>query len=665
MAFPAGGQAVNKPESVSSAERGDAAPVFVSYATADRKEALAVCKAIERRGLKCWISTRDVEPGENYQESIVQALRGSRGMVLVFSEAANNSNEIKKELSLASRYGVTVIALRIEDVEPSNAFAYELSTRQWIDAFAGWDKSIDALVRKIGQASASPAMPSATAAAAPRRRPRIGSRRSVVIAGAASLLAVAAIAGWVVLRPNPAAAHSMQVRLTGFSRLSPNLPATLPAALNDEIDAAFNTDGVIGVSTAAAPPAGSGPAYAVGGTVAQDGEKVKIIVRMTDERTGTSLWSNSYSYDSASLAHVARWAGVDVSQVVRCGLFGASTYPKALPDPLLSSYLQYCVHASPTKDMDIMHKIVAAVPDFSWGWSGLATATGAAAYGEAKGQKRDDLLKQAIAAADRAIALDASNSEAFEIKSDLIDPNDLLGREALLKKAIAARALACGCEHHSYGSFLMGVGRIDDAMREFDRSTDVLPLNGGSQFAAGKAMLIKGDPDAAAKRFDAVLDLASAPGLADNLIVAKAAITGKNAGADKAMQDPKFGIFSQNVRANADAFAALDSAAPALKSRAISELNALKPDWISMPEVPLFGALGDNADAIKYVEADARNGNAGAYEWLWYPSMEGVRRDPAFPALVQRLNLIHYWKTTHTKPDVCSDKAPPPFCGMI
>ncbi len=67
-------------------------------------------------------------------------------MVLVFSEAANNSDEIKKELSLASRYHVPVLALRLKDVEPSDAFAYELSTRQWIDAFEAWDHAIDALV---------------------------------------------------------------------------------------------------------------------------------------------------------------------------------------------------------------------------------------------------------------------------------------------------------------------------------------------------------------------------------------------------------------------------------------------------------------------------------------------------------------------------------------
>lgn len=654
---------MNKPEPVTSAAGVAAAPVFISYATADRKEALAVCKAIERRGTSCWISSRDVKPGENYQEAIVRTIRNSRAMVLVFSDAANNSDEIKKELSLASKHHVPLMALRIEDVEPSDAFAYELSTRQWIDAFENWDKSVDALVETLKQVQLRDGDAEQPSTASGRRA-RVSNRARILAGAAAALALVAAGAGWFLLRSS-GPTHSMQVRLTGFTRLSPDLPPTLPAALNDEIDAAFNEDGVIGVSTAAVPPPGSGPAYALGGTVAHDGDKMKIVVRLTDERTGTSLWSNSYSYDSANLAHVARWAGVDVSQSIRCGLFGASTYPKRLPDSVLSQYLQFCDHASATKDMDIAHKIVAAVPDFSWGWSGLAIATGAAALHQPQGAQRDAMLKEATAAADRAIALDPSNSEAFTIKSDLVAPNDLPGREALLRKAIAARTLACGCEHHQYGAFLMSVGRIDEAMRELDRSTDILPLNGGSQFSLGKAMLIKGDPDAAAKRFDTVLDLVDLPGIADNLIVAKAAITGKNAGADKAMLNPKFGVFAQNVRANADSLAALDSTDPQVKARAVAELNALNPDWISMPEVPLFGALGDNADAMKYLERNVQTGNASAREWLWYPTMDGVRRDPAFPALLQRIGLMHYWKATHTKPDACSDRNSPPFCSML
>ena len=171
---------MNKPEQLPGEEQ-QTRPVFVSYATADRKQALSVCKAIERRGTQCWISARNVEPGENYQEAIVHSLRQARAMVLVFSKAANNSDEIKKELSLASRYHIPVMALRIEDVEPSDAFAYELSTRQWIDAFEGWDQSIDALVTRIGRISgAEPVAPAA--ATKPRPRTAVFSRRPAWIA---------------------------------------------------------------------------------------------------------------------------------------------------------------------------------------------------------------------------------------------------------------------------------------------------------------------------------------------------------------------------------------------------------------------------------------------------------------------------------------------------
>ena len=215
---------------------------------------------------------RDVPPGENYQEAIVQSIRDARAMVLVFSEAANNSDEIKKELSLASRYRVPVIALRIEDVEPSDAFAYELSTRQWIDAFEGWDRSIDSLVGRIGQISgAEPVAATAARSALPPHglRPR-GVRMAIArppawscwCGGRRLVVAAAAPCG---------RAHSMTVRLSGFQLLSPDLPATIRATVDAEITAAFNADGVVGVSTASAPAPGTAPAYALGGTIQRDG----------------------------------------------------------------------------------------------------------------------------------------------------------------------------------------------------------------------------------------------------------------------------------------------------------------------------------------------------------------------------------------------------------
>src|SRR3954462_13618586 len=110
-------------------------PVFTSHSWKAAKIAQTICAALEDRGVRCWIAPRDIGPGDNFQEAIVLAIRAGRVMILVFSTNTNESVEGKKELVLASQHRIAVIPMRIEDVVPSEAFAYELSTRQWVDVF--------------------------------------------------------------------------------------------------------------------------------------------------------------------------------------------------------------------------------------------------------------------------------------------------------------------------------------------------------------------------------------------------------------------------------------------------------------------------------------------------------------------------------------------------
>lgn len=123
--------------------------VFISYSSEDRDIAETICRSLESRGLTCWISSRDVPAGENFQEAIFHAISGSRAMVLVFSQRANNSNEIKKEVALASQHDLVIIPVRIEDVKPNAALAYELVTRQWVDLFKSWEEALDRLAGRI------------------------------------------------------------------------------------------------------------------------------------------------------------------------------------------------------------------------------------------------------------------------------------------------------------------------------------------------------------------------------------------------------------------------------------------------------------------------------------------------------------------------------------
>lgn len=128
--------------------------VFVSFSSHDRDKATRIYEGLERAGLRCWISLRDVGPGQNFQSAIVQAIQSAKVLVLVFSSHTNNSDEINKELALASAFKVNVIPFRIEDVQPGGALLYELATRQWINAFDSWDAALAELAAAARRAIA-------------------------------------------------------------------------------------------------------------------------------------------------------------------------------------------------------------------------------------------------------------------------------------------------------------------------------------------------------------------------------------------------------------------------------------------------------------------------------------------------------------------------------
>ena len=148
--------------------------------------------ALENRGLDCWISSRNVKPGQNYQEQIVKAIRASKIMVLVFSANANNSDEIKKELALASQNKLVVIPVRIEDVVPSEAFAFEFAIRQWIDLFDDWENSIAYLVELVA---------SNVGALSPPPPPEVGwqSWRALWVGGTLGVVLVGSVACGLIL----------------------------------------------------------------------------------------------------------------------------------------------------------------------------------------------------------------------------------------------------------------------------------------------------------------------------------------------------------------------------------------------------------------------------------------------------------------------------------
>ena len=108
--------------------------VFISYANQDKATADAACAQLEAEGIRCWIAPRDVAPGAEWAEAIVDAIDHCRVMVLIFSSSTNASRQIRREVQRGFDREVPVVPFRIENVPPEKALAYYIESVHWLDA---------------------------------------------------------------------------------------------------------------------------------------------------------------------------------------------------------------------------------------------------------------------------------------------------------------------------------------------------------------------------------------------------------------------------------------------------------------------------------------------------------------------------------------------------
>jgi hypothetical protein len=108
--------------------------VFISYSSKDKTTADATCASLENAGIRCWIAPRDIRPGSEYGEALVDALDHCRALILIFSASANTSPQIRREVERVVSRGKPVVPLRIEDIAPTKSMAYFVGSVHWLDA---------------------------------------------------------------------------------------------------------------------------------------------------------------------------------------------------------------------------------------------------------------------------------------------------------------------------------------------------------------------------------------------------------------------------------------------------------------------------------------------------------------------------------------------------
>ena len=109
--------------------------VFISYSSHDQKVVEGLCAYLEQHKIRCFVTYRDIPRGVVWARAIVEALDESRMMVVVFSEHFNNSDQVDREIELASEDKKPILTFRITNDAFKGAKKYYLKNINWIDAF--------------------------------------------------------------------------------------------------------------------------------------------------------------------------------------------------------------------------------------------------------------------------------------------------------------------------------------------------------------------------------------------------------------------------------------------------------------------------------------------------------------------------------------------------
>lgn len=266
--------------------------VFVSYSRQDNEKVLALTGMLRAAGVSLWMDVRNIDGAAMWGEEIVNAVAKSKVLLLLVSKTAVSSQNVMKEVLLASERKGHILPIDLEPTEIPGSLKYALAGIQHIEYFRGDPKEqLKAILRSLERLgvgvgpgpAASPSPPPASAAPAPPPT-------TAVDTDAESLKRSNALA--VLPFDNISADPNADYFSDG---LTEELIARL--SLVSEIElvsrwASMQFKDVRKDLRAIATELGA--RYIVGGSVRRAADSVRITVQLVDAATNRQVWGDTY-----------------------------------------------------------------------------------------------------------------------------------------------------------------------------------------------------------------------------------------------------------------------------------------------------------------------------------------------------------------------------------
>ena len=458
-----------------------AGEIFISYRRSDQAKARLLHGLLQQRGVDAWYDAH-VGAGEDWRVATAKALERAPIFVLLFSRNAADSDDIAKELAAATYSKKLVVPVRIENLNPTGAFLYELASRNWFDAFNDVEVRFAVLADSLAELVKSGSTDQLNLGSA-----NLGSAMSGEAGGRADASSS---------RASPAAGvHRNSVCVLPFANMSGDaeqeyfsdgitedvitdlskVSALFVVARNTAFQFKGKNTDILQIARQL------NVSHVLEGSVRKSGGRVRITAQLIDGRTGGHVWAERFDRDLQDIFALQD----EISEAIVTAL-----KLKLLPEEKkaielrgtenVEAYNLYLMarqtyvsgNENDARQMEgvvrICKRVLEIDPNYAQGWALMALGQMTLRFMH-QGKGDDGML-----AAERALALDANLAEAHAVKARISSEN---GDHDAATSQVAV-ALRLDPESHevnrSAAHICFKKRQLTDAIRHFEKAVSLV-----------------------------------------------------------------------------------------------------------------------------------------------------------------------------------------------
>jgi TolB-like protein len=673
-----------------------AGEIFISYRRADEAWARLLHAQLQAQGVEAWYDAQ-IGAGQDWRSATAKALENARIFVLLFSAAAAQSEDIAKELAAAIYSKKLVVPVRIEDIQPTGAFLYELASRNWVNAFEHTEAKLaelaQSLAKLVKSGIADESIIPFDRNAGAKAPAKTWLRKPVMIAAAAAIAVTAAAAALLWPHPKPVAAPVQRVtarvavlpfEILGDDAALRQFAGGLQAEIIDDLSqsrvpvVSRQDSADLKGQDASANAAKFHIAYAFGGTVERRGKDLLVRMHLDDARQSVTVWSYEFSGDAGDPELLQKEISALASQAgsSAVGFDRRANGDTEAMNLLIKANIYAMVNRPQDREdeWDNTKKLAAKFPRAADFQSNFAVISAFLAINSAPARTAE-LRAIARTSADRAIVLNPHTGIGY-IARALIFPSigHWTEREKVLLQGLAAAPQNAGVTNHE-SNFLREVGRLKDAVAYGRQTRTALPTSANRDATLILAFAATGN----AFEGDALAETAAKSWpLHPAAWNARLQLATFNSRWDAALALLAPGGYVPVPVPVADAWRgalmAAKSGNPVSKRDAVRRIVAQftpaalwpapSPNEVMSPGdmIGLLAMLGDKDAAFAQAKVYLKRDTYADSSFLFWPNLTELRRDPRFMALANEVGLVDYWRGSGNWPDFCTDPGLPYNC---